>query len=244
MSEAINDSGELSFLTLNKYLGANDSNQLQLAGVFGAPNFSLNQIFFSTVGSDPPAAPINQLSLSQLRGKTFGIYSDVTRSILFQDTYTNASTTPNGEFPEPTIPIFFGYFGFGNSGILNPSNKGFPIAITIDSLQYLNISVSIKTGDGFQWETVNITGVTTTFITTTADAIRILGGRSSEDTILQLTVAPCLNQSGSGGLGRHKINITLTEGDGIKPPDDDPPQKIPDDGDEIIDDLPPTTIEP
>ena len=107
MSVAINDSGELSFLTLNKYLGANDLNQLLLAGVFGAPNFSLNQIFFSTVGSDPPAAPINQLSLSQLRGKTFGIYSDVTRSILFQDTYTNAS---GDELP--TIPIFFGYFGF------------------------------------------------------------------------------------------------------------------------------------
>ena len=242
MSVAINDSGELSFLSLNRYLGANDLNQLQLSGVFGAPNFSLNQIFFSTVGSDPPAAPINQLSLSQLRGKTFGIYSDVVRSILFQDTYTNASTTPNGELPIPTIPIFFGYFGFGNSGVLNPSNKGFPIAITIESLQYLDITVSIKTGDGFQWDTVPITGVTTTIITTTADAIRILGGRSSQDTIIQLTVAPCLKQSGSGGLGRHKINITLTADDGIKPPDD-PPPKIPGD-DEIGDDLPPGIIEP
>lgn len=224
MSVAINDSGELSFLSLNKYLGANESNQLQLAGVFGAPNFSINQIFFSTVGSDPPAPPISQLSLSQLRGKTFGIYSDVLRSILFQDTYTNASTDPEGELL-PTIAMFFGYFGFGNSGILNPSNKGFPIAITIKSLQYQGITVSIKTGDGFQWETVNITGVTTTFITTTADAIRILGGPSPE-SIIQLTVAPCLKQSGSGGLGGHMINITLTSDDGIKPPDD-PPPKIP-----------------
>lgn len=242
MSVAINDSGELSFLSLNKYLGANDLNQLQLSGVFGAPNFSLNQIFFSTVGSDPPAAPINQVSLSQLRGKTFGIYSDVARSILFQDTYTNASADTGGE-PLPTIPIFFGYFGFGNSGILNPSNKGFPIAITIESLNYLDITVSIKTGDGFQWETVNITGVTTTFITTTADAIRILGGSSSQDSIIQLTVAPCLKQSGSGGLGRHNINITLTADEGIQPPDD-PPPKIPGDDDEIDDGLPPDTLEP
>lgn len=241
MSVAINDSGELSFLTLNKYLGANALNQLQLSGVFGAPNFSLNQIFFSAVGSDPPTAPINQLSLSQLRGKTFGVYSDVLRSILFQDTYTNASSE-SGE-PFPTIPIFFGYFGFGNSGVLNPSNKGFPIAITIESLNYLDITVSIKTGDGFQWETVNITGVTTTFITTTADAIRILGGRSSQDSIIQLTVAPCLKQSAPGGLGRHKINITLTADDGIKPPGD-PPPKIPGDDDEIDDGLPPTTLEP
>lgn len=242
MSVAINDSGELSFLTLNKYLGANALNQLQLSGVFGAPNFSLNQIFFSTVGSDPPTAPISQLSLSQLRGKTFGIYSDVLRSILFEDTYTNSSADTGG-VPFPTIPIFFGYFGFGNSGVLNPSNKGFPIAITIESLNYLDITVSIKTGDGFQWETVNITGVTTTFITTTADAIRILGGRSSQDSIIQLTVAPCLKQSAPGGLGRHKINITLTADDGIKPPDD-PPPKIPGDDDEIDDGLPPTTLEP
>ena len=49
-----------------------------------------------------------------------------------------------------------GYFGFGTSGVLNPSNKGFPLVITINSLNYLSLTVSIKNGDGFTWDNITL----------------------------------------------------------------------------------------
>ena len=235
MSVAINDSGELSIYNLNQYLGADPEKQLHYSGVYGAPNFSLNQIFFSNSGTNPPQATNNLFSISQLRGKTFGIYTNSFRTVLYNNTYTNAIEGKTDELdPTPSIPIFMGYFGFGDSGILNPLNTGFPLSVTIESLNYQDISVSVKTGDGFSWNTVNLSGVTTTFITTTADAIRIIGGLgNTQDIDVTLTIAPCLKGSGSGGTGRHKIIITLT-GQDIRPPIDDPPRDPP--GDDILDD--------
>ena len=238
MSVPINNNGELSISSLNQYLGADPDRQLYYSGVYGAPNFSLNQIFFSGSGTNPPQPTSNEFQISQLRGKTFGIYNDSFRNNIYNDTFTNDSGV-EGKTAEdnpliPTIPIFIGYFGFGDSGILNPINTGFPLSITIESLQWSDITVSVKTGDGFSWDIITLNGVTTTFVTTTADAIRIIGGfREAGDTVLTLTVAPCLKGSGTGGLGRHRIGITLVAED-IRPPIDDPPRDPP--GDDILDD--------
>jgi len=225
MSVAINDNGELSTASLNTYLGGNLGNQLRFTGVYGGPNFSLNQIFFSQESSDPPTPILNVFSLDSLRGKTFGIYQNPQRNLLHTDSYsTDVVPDPNDPFPVPLLPIFIGYFGFGTSGVLNPSNKGFPLAITIESLNYQSITVSIKNGNGFTWDNVNLTGVVTVIQSTTADAIRILSNNIREDAVLTLTVAPNLIQMGSGGLGRHRMDITLAEGSNLKdPPLDEPP---------------------
>ncbi len=231
MSTSINNNGELSASELNRYLGASVGNQLRFTGVYGGPNFSLNQIFFSEPSSDPPEPQISVFSLGSLRGLTFGIYQNPQRTLLHSNTYTNEAGQNDDPFPVPLLPVFIGYFGFGTSGVLNPSNKGFPLVITIESLNWQNISVSIKNGNGFTWVNITLTGSVTMVQTTTADGIRILSNNDREDALVDLTVAPNLRQSGSGGIGRHEISITLVAGSGFKdPPIDDGG------GDGIIDD--------
>lgn len=244
MSTPINSSGGLSCSYLNKYLGADENKQLQFTGVQSAPQFSLNQIFFSTAGSNPPTPPISVFSLNTLIGKTFGIYTDSQRNTLHGGTYTNESELNDLNFT-PTIPVFIGYFGFGiplagTSGVLNPVNTGFPLHIKIETIDYSDVAVSIKTGSGFSWEIVNLSAQVTTFITTTADAIRIIGGFRSinnRDTVVILTVSPCLKGSGDPGLGSHRIVCTFTA-DEIRPPIDPPPivDLPPGSGGEIISD--------
>ena len=222
-STAINDNGEISTAAMNNYLGAPSGNELHFTGVYGAPNFSLNQIFFSEPSSDPPEPQITVFSLGSLRGLTFGIYQNPQRTLLHGGSYTNDTGTNDDDFPVPLLPIFIGYFGFGTSGVLNPSNKGFPLVITINSLNYLSLTVSIKNGDGFTWDNITLTGTVTMIQTTTADGIRILSNNIREDVIVDLTVAPNLKQSGSGGIGKHEIRLTLVAGDIKDPPIEDPP---------------------
>jgi hypothetical protein len=230
MSTPINSTGGLSCSYLNKYLGANDGNQLQFGGVLSAPQFSLNQIFFSTAASNPPTPPISVFSLNTLIGKTFGIYTDSLRNTLHGGTYTNESELNDLNFI-PIIPVFIGYFGFGTplagtSGVLNPVNTGFPLHIKIETIDYTDVAVSIKTGSGFSWEIVNLDRPTYEFVTTTADAIRIIGGFRSinnRDTVVILTVSPFLKGSGVyTGIGSHRIVCTFTSDD-IRPPIDPPP---------------------
>lgn len=238
MSVSINDNGEISAAAMNSYLGASVGNQLHFTGVYGAPNFSLNQIFFSEPSTDPPEPQITVFGLGSLRGLAFGIYQNPQRTLLHGNIYSNDNTNDDNDedpFPVPLLPIFIGYFGFGTSGVLNPSNKGFPLVITIESLSYQNITVSIKNGDGFLWDNISLNGPLTMIQTSTADGIRILSNSNREDVIVDLTVAPNLKQSGSGGVGRHEINIRLLPNDLKLPPIDGPP--IDDGGGgEILDD--------
>ena len=226
MSVAINDDGDLPASELNRYLGAEApfTRQLYFNGTFGAPNFSLNQIFFSNVGTaDPPAT----FSMSSLKGKRFGIYQNPQRSLLHTGTYTT-----QGDF---ALPIFIGYFGFGASGVLNPVNRGFPLAVSISASS--DVIVSMKTGDGFTWSDVTLVGGQAELITVQGDAIRIFGegGRRlgpSRDTTVKLSVAPCLAQKlGLSPVealrGAHTIDITFkaheeSDDDPFDDPFDDP----------------------
>lgn len=213
MSTPINSNGALSINSLNEYLGANNTAFRPLSGVYSYPNFSLNQIFFSEADTDPPTPPSNNFTLSSLRGKTFGIYTFADRTTLYGETYGNLEP---GEL-QPLIPMFIGYLGFGTSGILNPVNKGFPIEIYIDSLNWGDLQVSIKKDETFIWETINLGSRITRFVRSDIDAIRIVS-QARGDTILTLRASPALNNS--AGIGSHTIIITLSEGDIIKPPID------------------------
>ena len=237
MSQPISTLGDLNANNLNQYLGADPAKQLRYSGAYGAPNFSLNQIFFSNANSgNPPQPASNTFRIDSLLGKTFGIYKNTYRTEIYGNSYSNTE-----EFGEqdlvPLIPVFLGYFGFGSSGILNPYNTGFPLRITIESLDWATLAVAVKTGSGLNYETINLSGTTTTFISTTADAIRIIGGlRRVQNTVVNLTVAPCLRGTGNGGTGFHKIIITLSSGDDIRPPIDPPPIDVPPGGGGLIDD--------
>ena len=252
MSTPINSTGGLSCSYLNKYLGADENKQLQFTGVVPVPQSSLelwqpslNQIFFSEADTNPPTPPISVFSLNSLIGKTFGIYTDTYRNTLHGDTFTNESELNDLNFT-PTIPVFIGYFGFGTplagtSGVLNPLNTGFPLHIKIETIDFTDVAVSIKTGSGFSWEIVNLDGPTYEFVSTTADAIRIIGGFRSinnRDTVVTLTVSPFLKKSGVyTGIGGHRIVCTFTA-DEIRPPIDPPPivDDPPGGGGEIIND--------
>ena len=229
MSVAINSNGELSASELNRYLGAAApyTSQLSFNGVGSAPNYSLNQIFFSSVGTETPPT---SFSVGNLRGKRFAIYQNANRNTLHGGTYIT-----EGDF---ALPIFIGYFGFGTSGILNPYNRGMPLAISIKSSG--DIVVAAKAGDGFTWNEIPVLGGQAIITSTTYDAIRILGGggrfEPSGDTNVTLSVAPSLSGSAplvldsrgdpTGALdirGAHTINITFKGGDIRNPPFDEGP---------------------
>jgi hypothetical protein len=236
MSVAINDDGELSASELNRYLGASVTNELKFVGTYVKDDgFSLNQIFFATSGSNPPSAPaIPAFSLSALRGKRFALYTSEQRTL-----YHTNSWIQEREFD---LPIFMGWFGFGDSGMLNPANRGFPIAVSVKSQG--DISITVKTGEGFTWTEQPFFGGEATFITTTGDAIRIFadGGRLAigelNTTTVNLSVAPCLSQTlpSSGEVsdlrGAHTMTLTFVHSDRIiddgrgeindPPPIDDP----------------------
>ena len=216
MSVAINDDGELSASELNRYLGASLTNQLHFVGTYGTPNFSLNQIFFATAGSNPPSSPaIPAFNLSALRGKRFALYTSEQRTLYHTSTWIQEL--------EFSLPVFMGYFGFGQSGILNPANRGFPIAVSVKSLG--DISITLKTGEGFTWTEQPFFGGEATFITTTGDAIRIFadGGRIAPGelnvTTVNLSVAPCLSQTlpSSGEVsdlrGAHTMTLNFVHSD-------------------------------
>jgi len=215
MSNPILLTTQLNANFLNQYLGNDANKQLSYSGVDGAPNFSLNQIFFSSANTNNPPQPAsNKFEISSLIGKTFGIYRDTNRATLYGSAYSiEDDLLLNENDLVPLVPVFLGYFGFGNSGILSPFNKGFPLLITIESDDWSSISVALKTGNGFNYEAVPLSGSTHTFVSTTGDAIRILGGlRLAREIVVNLTVAPCLRGSGVGGTGFHKIQITLSSG--------------------------------
>ena len=237
MSTPINSTGGLSCSYLNKYLGADENKQLQFTGVVPVPQSSLelwqpslNQIFFSTTGTNPPTPPISVFSLDTLKDKTFGIYTDSLRNTLHGSTFTNENEGNGLEFT-PTLPVFIGYFGFGTplagtSGMLNPLNTGFPLHIKMETIDFTDVAVSIKTGSGFSWEIVNLDANPYEFVSTTADAIRIIGGFRSinnRDTVVTLTVSPFLKKTGVyTGIGSHRIVCTFTAEE-IRPPIDPPP---------------------
>ena len=233
-SVAINDDGELSVSELNNYLGASPTNQLHFVGTYGTPNFSINQIFYSTVGSDPPTAP-NAFDLSSLRGKRFAIYTSPSRTLY----HTGLWVQEPPDRDRPSLGEFEGYFGFGQSGILNPTNKNFPLAVNVKTTG--DIIIQTKTGEGIAWTNKPFDAIAgeTTFFTTAADAIRIFslgaGGRLPVDqidrTIVYLYVAPCLSQTlpsyGEVGdlKGAHSMTLTFINGIGII---DDGPDEITD----------------
>ena len=217
-SVAINSNGELSASELNNYLGASLTNQLHFVGTYGTPNFSLNQIFYSTVGSDPPSAP-NAFDLSSLRGKRFAIYTTSDRTLYHTGSWIQEA--PNRDRPD--LGEFTGYFGFGQSGILNPTNKNFPLAVNVKTTG--DIIIQTKTGEGITWTNKAFDPIAgeTTFFTTAADAIRIFslgrGGRLQpgeiDRTTVYLYVAPCLSQTlpSSGEVsdlrGAHSMTLTF-----------------------------------
>ena len=233
MSVAINDDGELSASELNRYLGASETSELKYVGTYVKDTgFSLNQIFFATAGSNPPSSPaIPAFNLSALRGKRFALYTSEQRTLYHTNTWIQE--------PRSELPIFMGWFGFGASGMLNPANRGFPIAVSVKSLG--DISITVKTGEGFTWSEEPFFGGESTFITTTGDAIRIFangGGRLApgqlNTTTVNLSVAPCLSETlpSSGEVsdlrGAHTMTLTFVHND-----------RIIDDGRDEINDPPP-----
>ena len=218
--------GQLSISSINSYLGAPATSERKLSTEeSSAPNWSLAQIFNSEYGSTNipnvgnPSLP--RFRMSDLYSRTFGIYMNADRTMLHGSAYQSGM-----------LPAFIGYLGFGTSGMFNPINRGFPVKVIIDLFQgdSREIDVAYQTTDQFSWIAVPLGFGPTSFVAPVT-AIRMLGSSLSE-TIINLTVYPCLDGSTSG-TGRHRMTITMP-GEDIRPPiDEDPPGDPP--GDEIID---------
>ena len=218
--------GQLSISSINSYLGAPATSERKLSTeASSAPNWSLAQIFNSEYGSTTipnvgnPSLP--RFRMSDLYARTFGIYMNTDRTMLHGNTYQSGM-----------LPAFIGYLGFGTSGMFNPINRGFPVKVIIDLFQgdSREIDVAYNTTDQLNWIAVPLGSGPTSFVAPVT-AIRMLGNSLSE-SIINLTVYPCLDGSTSG-TGRHRITITMP-GEDIRPPIDEDPQDGPG-GDEIID---------
>ena len=198
----------LTISYLNQYIGAPSNKTRSYSGVETKPvNFSINQIFNSFPNSTTP--PFS-FSASSLNGKTFGMYTASSRSIIYGSSYTNN-----------LLPGFVGYFGFGTSGILNSTNRGCPIRIGITG----NGRIDAATLRGSTWTTFTTNQFNqTTYDVGEFEAIRIFSNDTSRINVT-LQASPCFEGS-SGGLGIHTINMIFPEderSDIIGPPIKDPP---------------------
>ena len=226
--------GQLSISSINSYLGAPATSERKLSTEeSSAPNWSLAQIFNSEYDSTiipnvgNPSLP--RFRMSDLYARTFGIYMNADRTMLYGSTYQSGM-----------LPAFIGYLGFGTSGMFNPVNQGFPVKVIIDILQgdHREIDASYMTDNELSYTSIPL-GVGPTSFVAPVGAIRILGSSLSE-SIINLTVYPCLDGSTSG-TGRHRITITMP-GEDIRPPIDEDPPDGPG-GDEIIDQPPREPLE-
>ena len=208
---------QLSISSINSYLGAPATSERKLSTeASSAPNWSLAQIFNSELNSTNipnvgnPSLP--RFRMSDLYSRTFGIYMNRDRTMLYGSTYHSG-----------LLPAFIGYLGFGTSGMFNPVNQGFPVKVIIDIFQgeHREIDVSYMTNNELSYTSISLNQFGPTSFVAPVGAIRILGSSLTE-SIINLTVYPCLDGSTSG-TGRHRIAITMP-GEDIRPPiDEDPP---------------------
>jgi len=134
MSTPLQTSGSISLGNIRDYIG--EGGRMNLSGI--TTPYSANQIFNSAVNTTTPSS--NLLRLSDLYGKTFGIYSAYSRTFLYGNRFVNFRDG-----------YFRGYFGLGTpssgtSGMLYTQNKGFPIFL------------SLTTGSYFNWRYLSIQG--------------------------------------------------------------------------------------
>lgn len=214
--------GQLSISAINSYLGAPSSSERKLSTEeSSAPNWSLAQIFNSEYNSTniPLVGSSNlpRFQMSDLSGKTFGIYNSPARTILYGSTWETGA-----------IPTWIGYLGFGTSGMFNPINQGFPVKVIVDILQGDSrvLDLQILTNDEVSYTNIPLNSSGSTSFTQNVAAIRLTGNTLAE-SIINLSVYPSLDGINSG-TGRHFITITLP-GELDFPPIDDDPKQPPDD---------------
>ena len=185
---------------LNTYFGAAADNIRMLSTNQISPDYSINQLLFA--GYNTRNAPINTFSLSQVLGKTFGMYTTTSRNVLHG---SSRFYGPNG--------TFIAYYGIGStnagtSGILNPSNIDFPINVVIFIVDgdyediivefYINGSWSTRTmTSSYQSWREELTG------------IRIIGNFPVSTVNLVLTSFPSLG--GEDGEGAHEMELEFEE---------------------------------
>ena len=195
-------SGSISISQLNNYFGATSTSTRMLSGIGSAPNFSVNQIFNSRVGTTTPLT--NTFQMISLRYyKTFGIYTSTSRNALV----SNTSLIPG--------PFWVGYFGFGGtssgtSGILNPSNQGFPIKIRLRVTEGSYNDLYVEwTGDqgSFRWTRLSMRDNDETFILN-AVGLRVSAFVFFGNTVVEVTASPCLNGV-STGTGSHTTQLVF-----------------------------------
>ena len=195
-------SGSISISQLNNYFGASSTATRPLSGIGSSPNFSVNQIFNSRQGTTSPLT--NNFQMISLRYyKTFGIFTSTSRNSLV----SNLTTVPG--------PVWYGYFGFGGtssgvSGILNPSNRGFPMSIRIRVISGSRFDLYVEYIEDqttFQWRSQTLTSNDTSFVQD-ACGIRITGSAVFNDVVAEITVAPSLDGS-TRGSGSHTVRITF-----------------------------------
>lgn len=218
--------GDLSISAINSYLGAPSSSERKLSTEeSSAPNWSLAQIFNSEYNSTviPLVGSSNlpRFQMSDLSGKTFGIYKSSARTELYGSTWYG--------YP---IPTWIGYLGFGTSGMFNPINQGFPVKVIVNILQgdSREIDLQILTNSEVLYSSIPLNPSGSTTFTQNVTAIRLVGNSLAEN-IINLSVYPSLDGITSG-LGRHFLTITLPGGRDFPPIDDDPrdpPNDVPGD---------------
>ena len=156
---ALPSSGPITISDLNDYFGCSSTTTRSISGIGSAPNFSVNQIFNSNYNSTTPAS--NNMQLISLRYyKTFGIFTSTSRNSLV----SNLTTVPG--------PVWYGYFGFGGtstgtSGILNPSNRGFPMSIRIRVISGSRFDLYVEYIEDqttFQWRSQALTSNDTSLL--------------------------------------------------------------------------------
>ena len=193
-------SGSISISQLNNYFGASSTATRPLSGIGSSPNFSVNQIFNSRQGTTSPLT--NNFQMISLRYyKTFGIYTSPLRNALVSNTSAIVG------------PFWVGYFGFGGtssgtSGILYPSNQGFPIKIRIRVTSGSSNDLFVEwTGDqnSFRWTRLSIRDNDETFILN-AVGLRISAFVMFGMTTVEVTASPCLNGV-STGTGSHTTRL-------------------------------------
>jgi len=199
---ALPSSGPITISYLNDYFGCSSTTTRAISGIGSAPNFSVNQIFNSTYNTATP--PNSNMQLISLRYyKTFGIFTNYNRNSLV----SNLTTVPG--------PVWYGYLGFGGtstgtSGILNPSNRGFPMSIRIRIISGSRYDLYVEYTENqstFQWSSQTLTSNDTSFVQE-ACAIRITGTSIFSDVVAEITVAPSLDGT-TRGTGSHTVRITF-----------------------------------
>jgi len=201
---ALPSSGPITISDLNDYFGCSSTTTRSISGTGSAPNFSVNQIFNSSYNTTTP--PNSNMQLISLRYyKTFGIFTNTSRNSLVN----NYTTVPG--------PVWYGYFGFGGtstgtSGILNPSNRGFPMSIRIRVISGSRFDLYVEYIEDqttFQWSSQTLTSNDTSFVQE-ACGIRITGSAVFSDIVAEITVAPSLDGT-TRGSGSHTVRITFPQ---------------------------------